>query len=391
MSGFDPKSVEAKTSIYAHKNSIHNLNEKHQNEIEKIKIDHNKKKAQLENQHAQALFSARNNNQMELMEQAQRHEKTLEKMRDGLQETQERARQKEEAVSKGLDQRLSAEKIRFSEKLAQEKGMQKMAVEEMNQKANIELKRLQRQMDMENARLGHKARADQDILKSSSKNKLSISKHTYLQKQHAAENKYQRALSRQSKEQANVLASEERKFQKRLKERTDSYSKEIGKVQNDGNLKKAMAKSVFEKKFRDLLNEHESTLGELAAKKETIVQNLRNEIIEAHKLDVQRASDPFYTPTSLDPKITEEDGAYVIALEVHESDAGNVNLNGHKRDLTLSLNRRYENTSNDKGAVEKIKKVETLTRNFKVEKIVDPSKTQKSYSDGVLTFRIGHA
>ena len=383
--------IEARNTIYAHKNNVHNLNEKNQNELERIKLNHEKRKAQISNQHTEELLSARNNQHKEVIEQAAKHERVLEKMQKSIADVKDRADAKKLSISQEMEGKLAASKLRFHEKLAQEKSTQEMVMGEVNQKGNIELQRLQRQIEQKDAQLKHMGRQEAEAQKVQHQNQLSMTKQTYALKKNAAEDKYNTALNRKLKEHSTTLANEERKFQKALMDRTGNYQKEMRKAKSDGDNKKIMAKAQFEKSFKNLMQEHEKSLGDLSGKKQAIIQKLKNEIIDAYRLDVARASDPFYSTTTIEPEITETDNAYVISLPVNEADAGSVVINGHKREITLALNRRFENTRQDDGATEKVKKVETLTRTFNVDKIVDINKVEKSYADGVLSFKVAFA
>lgn len=383
--------MDVKSALYAHKNNVRNLNEKHQNELEKIKVNHTKSKNQLSNQHTQELINDRNNNHKEIIQQAHKHEEVLGKMRDGLEQVKETTQKREADVSQNLEKKLSHEKNRFQEKLTREKTTQELALEEMNQKANIELQRLQRQMEMKEHELKHSGKLEIENQKARANTELSMNKQTYSIKKNAAEDKYQSALRQQTKVQTDTLTSEERKFQKALLDRTGSYQQEIKKVKSDGDNKKAMAQALFEKNFRELLQKHEGELSELSGKKERIVQKMKNEITEAYSLEAGRASDPFYTTTTLDPQVEEIDNAYLIRLKVDEADAGNVTINGHERKLTLAMNRRFENVREEEGSTEKLRKVETLTKSFTVSDIVDVNKVEKSYEEGTLTFKVAKA
>lgn len=384
-------SFDVKSSIYAQKNKVHNLNEKHQNELEKIKVDHGKKKAALRHQHQENMVNVRNEQHREMLEQAHRQEKTLEKMKESLEETKKLAETKEKTVKGELDKNLEATKIRYQERMVQERSRQEMAIVEANQQANFEMDRLQRELEARESQVKRKSRADMQSHRSLAKSELSMEKNTFLTKKNATEDKYVTSLARQKKNHTDTIANEERKFQKALNARTSNYQRQLGKIRNDGDTKKELQKARFEKEFAKQIKTHEKKLADLKGKKEEIVQDLRNEIIEAYKLDKSRSIDPFYTTTTLDPKIEREGNDYLIKINVSREDAEAIRLNAHKREITLNFNRRFENTRNDDGAVENLRKIETLTRKFTVDEIVDPNKLEKSYENGILTFKLALA
>ena len=362
--------------------------EKHENELEKINLTHQKRKNQLENLHDKELVTRRNDNQKQLIEQANRQERTLEKLQKSLAQTKQTAQAKEVNLLDNLDESIEHQKMRHHEQIQLARTKHDMAMDEINQKASIEINRLQRKIDAKEAELKHASGVELSQVEEQGEKKLSMTKKSYLNKKYASEDKYQRALSNQKKTYETMIAGEERKHQSELLGKTENFDKQIKKIKTDGQLKSAQEQALFEKKFNDLQQNNEKLITKLLGRKEKIIQKLRNEVLESYKLDAQKSDDPFYTVTGLEPKIEQENDHYLIHLEVDEENASEVELNGHKRELTLSLNRRFENTDDSNGAVEKVKRVETLTRSFNVDQIIDENKVEKSYQDGVLTFKV---
>ncbi|MEX0798932.1 MAG: hypothetical protein WEB87_02810 [Bacteriovoracaceae bacterium] len=383
--------MDVKSSLRAHKNHLRNVSEKHQNELEALKLSHQKRKAQLANQQAQDVLQIRNNNQKDLVERAHRHEKTLEKMQESLEEVKEHTQARKKNVERNFQNSLENKKGNFEEKAAMIRNKQDMVLEEVNQKANIELGRLQRQIEAKEQELKQSGRIDLSNQKEKAKTELSMDKQLYFMKKTAAEDKYHQALARQRRENDKLVANQEKKLQKELSNKSDNYDRAINKVKSDGSHKQAVTQANFEKKFQELSQKHEALLSNLENRKHNIIRNLRNEVLKAHKLDSDKSGDPFYTTTSLDPKVIENKDSYTVQLQVDPETAKDIQIDGHKRELTLSLNRRFENTRQEEGAKESVKKVETLTRSFDVEKILDVNSVEKNYENGVLSFKVKHA
>ncbi|MCO4755736.1 MAG: Hsp20 family protein [Bacteriovoracaceae bacterium] len=380
--------VAFRSALTAHKHSLHSMAEKHQNEIEKINLNHQKRKNQLENLHDQELVTRRNDNQKQLIEQAARQERTLEKLQKSLSQTKETTQAREVNLLDSLDKNIENQKMRHHEAIQIARTKHDMAMDEINQKASIEINRLQRKIDQKEAELKYASGVELSQAEEQGEQKLSMTKKSYLNKKYASEDKYQKALSIQKKNYESQIAGEERKHIAQLGGKTAHFDKQIQRIKSDGQLKSQKEQQLFEKKFQELQQNNEKLITKLLARKEKIIQKLRNEVLESHTLDAQKSDDPFYTVTSLDPVIEQEKDHYLVHLEIDEEGASEVELNGHKRDLTLSLNRRFENTDENNGAVEKVKRVETLTRSFNVDQIIDENKVEKNYNDGVLTFKI---
>lgn len=380
--------IQIKSSILSQKNAIKNMNEKHQNELEKIRLAHSKRKSTLQAANREQLISEKLRGQKAVMDQAQRQEELLEKMKGSLEEVKTKTQKQKVGISKNLESEINRIKGRHEQEVAQTKATQEMVLEELNQKANIELQKLQRQIDGKSVDLKQSARLEHENIKESAQNQAALSKQSFLIKKNANEDKYQSALLRQEKNQSKILSDKEKKHQSAIANRDKTYQKELSQLKQDSKKQKIMTKALFEKKYSEMTQKNEKRLGELKARKEEIIQGLRNEITKAYKLDVGRSNDPFYTTSTLDPKVEEIDGRYQISMKMDKKDAENVFINGYKRDISISFNRRFENTRTSENATEKVNKVETLTRNFKVEKIVDMNQVQKSYQDGTLIFSV---
>lgn len=381
-------SMNVKSAQINQRNAVRNLTEKHQNELEKIKLGHEQRKQILKDQQRDQIADIRIEHERDMLNAANKSEKALEKMREGLKVVKSKTEKKTDEIQKNYDSQIESTKSQYKQELAAQRMNRQLQLEEMNDQANAEMKRLRRKLETEESKIRNQATGDKRTLKAKSQTELSMNKEIYHQKKIAAEDKYLRALSRQKSENAKVLASEEKKFHKAMENKTSNFQREIKRIQKDGEFKKTSAQTAFEKSFAKVLAKNEEQIAGLRAKKESIIQKLKNEIIEAHKIDASKASDPFYVASSLEPDIQKADDHYVISLELSEDDAKNLMLNGHKRDLTLALNRRFENTVSEEGATEKVKKIETMTRKFNVENIIDPSKIEKSYSDGVVSFKV---
>ncbi len=381
-------SMSIKSAHVHQRNAVKNLNEKHQNELEKIKLAHKARKQILQGQQREQLADIKIEREKDMLNEAHKSEKALEKMNKSIKVVKERTEREADKIQKSYDAQLAAIKSQYQQELSAQRSNKQLQLEDMNEQANAEMKRLRRELEAEESKIRNNAIGDKRTLKARSQSELSMNKEIYHQKKNAAEDKYLQALGRQKSENSKVLAREEKKFQKALENRTHNYQRELGRIQKDGEFKKTSAQKAFEKSFAKVLAKNEEQIAGLKSQKESIIQKLKNEIIEAHKIDANKASDPFYSPSSLDPEIKKADGHYLVSLELGEEDAKSLMLNAHKRELTLALNRRYENTLNEDGATEKVKKVETMTRKFNVDEIVDPSKIEKNYNDGVVTFKV---
>ena len=364
------------------------LNEKHKNELEKVRINHTKQKNQLELSQAKELVTKRSEGHKKLIDLTHRQEKTLEKLKESMEKTKATAIKREDDVLDSIEKSVKNQKLEHHEKTQIERAKHDMAMNELHQKAQIEMNRLQREINSKKQELSHTSKLEVTHEEAIGEKKLSMTKKSYLNKKNASEDKYQRALAQQKKNYQDLITKEERKFQSEIVGKTKNFQDEIKRIKADGTLKNQKTQALFEKKFQELQKSNEALLKKLISKKSEIIQKLRNEVLETHTLDAQKVGDPFYAVTGLDPIIEKEVDHYLVKLEVSKEAASEVELNGHKRDITLSMNRRFENTSNEDSGVQKLKRVETLTKNFSVDQIINENEVEKSYKDGVLTFKV---
>jgi len=380
--------IDYNSSLSTHRKNMKALNEKHKNELEKVRINHTKQKNQLELSQAKELVTKRSEGHKKLIDLTHRQEKTLEKLKESMEKTKATAIKREDDVLDSIEKSVKNQKLEHHEKTQIERAKHDMAMNELHQKAQIEMNRLQREINSKKQELSHTSKLEVTHEEAIGEKKLSMTKKSYLNKKNASEDKYQRALAQQKKNYQDLITKEERKFQSEIVGKTKNFQDEIKRIKADGTLKNQKTQALFEKKFQELQKSNEALLKKLISKKSEIIQKLRNEVLETHTLDAQKVGDPFYAVTGLDPIIEKEADHYLVKLEVSEEAASEVELNGHKRDITLSMNRRFENTSNEDSGVQKLKRVETLTKNFSVDQIINENEVEKSYKDGVLTFKV---
>ena len=380
--------IDHNSALSTHRKNMKALKEKHQNELEKVRINHKKQKNQLELNQAQELITKRSEGHRKLIDLTHRQEKTLEKLKESMEKTKKTAIKREADTLDSIDKNIKNQRLQHHEKLQTERTKHEMVMDELHQKAQIELNRLQREINSKKQELTQASKFEMGQAEALGEKKLSMTKKSYLNKKYASEDKYQRALSKQKENYQNLITKEERKFQAEILSKTKNFQNEIKRIKSDGTIKNQKTQALFEKKFQELQKNNEKLLKKLIAKKSEIIQNLRNEVLETHKLDSQKVGDPFYAVTGLDPIVEKGPDHYLIHLEVSEENASEMELNGHKRDITLSLNRRFENTTKEDGGQEKLKRVETLTRSFSVDQIINENEIEKSYNDGMLTFKV---
>jgi len=194
--------------------------------------------------------------------------------------------------------------------------------------------------------------------------------------------------------QKEQLVGEKRKNDKAITNTQKAFQKEFNTIRADHISKKSKMTKAHEKDYQETYAKNEYVLKNLFRKKEVMLEKLRQMLKTEAKKEVIKNKDNFYHFTDLDPKyeLNEQKNGYVISMKVPEHEVKNVSLSGHRRQLKITMDRDFKYTQTDtRGAKDSINRVESYTSKIPVEYMVDAKTIQKSYTDGVLTFKIGFA
>jgi HSP20 family molecular chaperone IbpA len=112
--------------------------------------------------------------------------------------------------------------------------------------------------------------------------------------------------------------------------------------------------------------------------------------MEKIKSVTDRAEDPFYRLKSLDPVLTENESAYVIAVRLPPHEADNLFVSGEGPYLKLSLARRYQDNAKSEAGDRSTK---TSSYQSVVEQIAMPGpyearKIERKYENGVVSITV---
>ena len=227
----------------------------------------------------------------------------------------------------------------------------------------------------------------------SHKKKMNMTRNTFQMKQTNEQDKFQNALLKQKETHSKQLTGNERKHHKRVKARTEQYQSEIQKITDDGNRKKAQKTKSFEKDFALLNKKQEIILKNLVGRKEELIHNLKADLTKEYKLGLEKGKDPFYKFGRIDAKLSElpDKSGYTVKVPISNHEADKVEMRAEKRQLRITMERRYEFQKNDKDSLDKVSKVESFVSKIPVKNIVDPKSITKEYSNGNLVFTIKNA
>ncbi len=215
--------------------------------------------------------------------------------------------------------------------------------------------------------------------------------------------KFQRQYDKNAFEQSDKLLAQEVEFQNRLGE-TSKGNKHV----EDQNEKRhqyqlestnQQYKNKLEQEKENFTNQKNVLVSTSQAELDTIkgayakeLSKLRLDFSKEKESIENKASDPFYRITTLEPKVSELEKGYEVSMILPKHESENVVFTANARDLKLSVARNFsDEVTLDDGSKNLSRKSETFTKLFKVNDIVDPKQITRKYEDGVLSFFIKKA
>lgn len=377
-----------------HKQEMKNLVNQQSAEIEKIQLNHGKLKNQIKVDNTLEVNSIHNNNQIEKAKQAALNEKAFEKMQNSLDQVKQRTTSEKERIIKDHKNELEKQKMSFESLASSKKTKNEQLMQDMDHQASIHINKLQRQINAKESEVKQSSNENLAQLRSSASKKEEINKDIYSKKQLAQSEKFHNALNKQRKLNTTQIVREERQHQGKIHTRNKIYNSEVEHMNKDFNIKKKQLKDRHEKTYTENFQKNESQLQNLLTKKEKIVNHLRQLLKTEAKKEMALDNDPFYQYTDLKPdlKINDDKNGYIITIKVPPHEAKNISLTGSERQLKISMDRKFDFTNkSDAGKTSTVKKVETYISKIPTEYIVDSKSVERSYADGVLTYKIGFA
>jgi len=235
--------------------------------------------------------------------------------------------------------------------------------------------RLESNQTVGRQQLDNEKRVHEDALKFKQAKDFSLRKH----------NKDMTNLQRQ---QLQDIHSEQvlhdRKFAKIQDEHISALSDENAKF--DGVL--YTTKNDFEKKYADLLTRQKTDLLNMNNYFQQEFQKVQAGFNSQKAFYSKRAEDPFYRTVTMKSQVVDHPKKYEVKVPIPEHEKNNVQVSANKRDIKLTINRRYEGEleNAEDQTLSSAQKYEVITKRFPVAEIVDPNGVEKSYKDGAVHF-----
>lgn len=386
-------SLDKHDNLVQHQKKMKSLSAHHQNELEKVKLNNTKEVNDLRNSHQVQLNSIRNQHEQNLYKELNHNEEVLQKVKSNLENVKKLTEQEKRDLTTAHTKETQARKKLHEARILKESELASLKVSDINHSGNAELQKVARKIENRKAELNHAQLTETKIQNEQHKRSMSLDKNTYQTKKAFESDKFQRALFNQKKENEKILASNERIQQSKLENTKNIYDTKLKKITEDGNKKNQTTKEIYEQKIQATTQQNEEVLKNIVGKKEKLINNVRDSLTKEYKLGVKKSQDDFYAFGKLQVNIrnNQENDGYIIEVPVADHEAKHVELRAEKRELRLSMQRKYEHQMNDEIGENKISKIESYHSKFPVDTIVDAKTITKDYQDGMLKFEIKYA
>ncbi len=146
---------------------------------------------------------------------------------------------------------------------------------------------------------------------------------------------------------------------------------------------------LFVQKYKETEETQKEYLDRIQQKFEDDLRKLTESHAQKKVIHENKQADAFYRITKIEPKITENEKDYTIALPIAEHERDQVQLTAQGRKVHLGYTRRYnDNTISEDGTRSSSSRSETVAREFNIPHILDPKKITQKYENGNVIFKI---
>lgn len=384
-------SIERKAQQLNNRREIRDLQNNHQHETKRIKLSNDIDKSKIRTAHSSDIANIRDNHSRKLIETNMRNEKVLDNLKKSIDTVKETTNREMHILKNNHAKAKTDQQIRFEHDYSAQNDKSSMMLQDLNDEANIEIQKLNRQIEAKKHALKDLSQVDLDNDKQISQRELEIQKKKFEDKKFFAQDKFSRSLMGQKREHDKILATQDTKQRAQIEANKKIHVDNALKVEEMGQKRVNTRQKHFEKDFKQIYQKQEKILQELIGKKESLIQNLREQLKEEFTLELEKDKDPFYNFTKLDVNVTtlSNDQGYEIKIPVEEHEASKVSLTAYDREIKVEMERSYKfQKSSDQGSKNTVNKVESYLSKIPVEDIVDSKSITKTYNDGVLTFNV---
>lgn len=177
--------------------------------------------------------------------------------------------------------------------------------------------------------------------------------------------------------------------EKNLTQYAEQNEKLRGNLESNYRTQSANLKDKYAKQFGDQEHQLQHELKHQYVRGTSQINNLMLENAKDQMYVQKKSEDPFYRVQRLNPTLHDVGDEYIVNLKMPAHEQEHVRLSHQKGQLTVSNNRRFEAQSKtEEGQSVSTSAYQSYSESLPITGRVDITKMRRSYSDGILTFRL---
>lgn len=367
------------------------LKNKQSREMNRMEEGHQNLKAELKKAHEMELVDLQHVNQKHVADESDKKEKVLTQMRHHLDETRRLTDKEIQELKENVSKTTQTEHQKLSIERDRLKSEHDLYLEDMNYRFAKEHKKVVG--EAQNQMQDLKSQRQEELANTEAHwgDKINQQTNKFTEKYQTDTKNYKKIKDDQDKQFKNERMGTNLRQQQEMAKLTVNHNQHI--EVRDNEFRKGLKEQdlFFEKKYADTLKTRNNELGKLNELNNKVMSKMKSDLQQKLEATVNRADDPFYRFTELQPKLKQFEDRVEISVEIPEHAKSDVNLTIHNKEAIVNFNRRYDDTRTEGNATNKLHKVESFTTRLATNHILDPKSVKNTYADGVMTYVIKKA
>ncbi len=338
------------------------------------------------------LLDVQDRSQAKLAQATSMQEEKLNNLKKNLEETQLKLSKERDNLTEEHQSKIENIHRDFDTKARNVFDRSHQEMQEVNFQVNNQVKKAKSDTELSVQKIQNQSRAEIDKAQYEASMKVSESQSGQARSMRDVENRYRLVMKENEDMHKNKVAEETFKNQMEFKTRQQIYQDKNTALEKHYQDLLVSEKKAFEQKYATAVEQHQGILKELENKlNKQMMDTLNQNSVEKESIAI-KAEDPFYTLQTMDNQVREDDKFYYLDIPTAEHEKDNYVVTAHKRKIKIIFSRSSsERVDGDQGSVQASRRSESLTKEFKVDKILDSKKIETAFNDGILTYKIAKA
>jgi HSP20 family molecular chaperone IbpA len=335
------------------------------------------------------VLDLQDRNQAEIAERIQNKQDRLDAIKVNFNENHQKLEKEKSTLLKGHQEKIKDINTVYDYKYKDTFDDANLKAQKINTDTSQIIKDLQVESDKTIQDLDFKSKLRADSKSRENNINLKQQETTHSIQQKTTSDSYERRMAEAVSEHENKLSDQNHRQLVERKERDKFHTLEMKNKEVHHKELMKQENISFKQKYDNMVKNHKSILDRVKERFNNQVNSIVKDQMQYKKNITQKGGDEFYKVSSLNPTITEDLTGYNLSIQVPDHEKENVRLTAQKRDITISLTRKFKDeVKEENGHVNKSKRSEVFTKNLQTQSILNSRSITQSYNDGVLTFRI---